>query len=352
MTVLFRWLFLTTLSRIAVITVAVILIFMLAESIDKSRLVGNGLTLEILAEYLLLKVPFMISELMPVVVLIGVSIYMLELSRNHELVALRAAGITFLKLIQPLLAAGAVVGFLMFAVSEWVEPQVNKRLAYIERVHIAQKEALEQGVQWLHEDDMFLRLTPLTSSFFAVLMIKRDNNGLWLERVDAGKGFYEDGQWRLQDVYVSKPNKDAGFTSQYVESLTVPSNLSPQTVAAPDPRDMQWLELYAFEQTLASAGLDSKDYLFQLQRKISAPLSCLIMVLLAYSLCSSMGERAGSGSKGMVLAITIGLLFYVVSSAIKVYVTGDEIPVIYGVWFPNILFFGIAGYLLLKKEGY
>ncbi|HIP07450.1 MAG TPA: LptF/LptG family permease, partial [Mariprofundaceae bacterium] len=101
MTVLFRWLFLTTLSRIAVITVAVILIFMLAESIDKSRLVGNGLTLEILAEYLLLKVPFMISELMPVVVLIGVSIYMLELSRNHELVALRAAGITFLKLIQP-----------------------------------------------------------------------------------------------------------------------------------------------------------------------------------------------------------------------------------------------------------
>jgi len=351
MTVLFRWMFISTLMRVAVIMFAVMLIFMVAESIDKARFLGNGLTLSLLVEYLILKVPFMISELMPVIVLIGVAMYVLEISKHHELAALRAAGITFVKLVQPLLLAGAVFGFLMFAVGEWIEPTVNKRLAYIERVHIAQKDTLEQGVQWLHEDDTFIRLTPLTQSFFAVLMIKRDADGLWQERVEASKGFYAAGQWVLQDVYVSEPNHQ-GFISKHLEKMNVLSQLSPKTVAAPDPRDMQWLELYHFEKTLAAAGLDSKDYLFQLQRKAAAPLGCLIMVLLAYSLCSSMGERMGSNAKGLVMAIAIGLLFYVVSSAIKVYVTGDEIPVVYGVWFPNMLFLGIAGYLLLKKEGY
>ncbi|MDQ7004932.1 MAG: LptF/LptG family permease [Ghiorsea sp.] len=351
MTVLFRWIFLSTLMRITVMMFAVMLIFMVGESIDKARFIGNGLTLPLLIEYLFLKVPFMISEVMPVIVLIGTAMYVLDISKHHELAALRAAGITFLKLIQPLLLAGAVFGFLMFAVGEWIEPAVNKRLAYIERVHIGQKATLEQGVQWLHDKNTFLRLRPLTPSFFTVLMVKRDADGLWQERIEARKGWYEAGKWVLQDVYVSQPNPQ-GVATQHLESLSVVSSLSPKTVAAPDPRNMQWLELYHFEKTLADAGLDSKGYLFQLQRKLAAPLGCLIMILLAYSLCSSMGERMGSNAKGLVLAIVVGLLFYVVSSVVKVYVTGDDIPVIYGAWFPNILFLGISGYLLLKKEGY
>ncbi len=352
MTVVFRWIFLSTLSRVAAITVAVVLIFMVAESIDKARFLGNGLTVQLLLEFLVLKIPFMISELMPVVVLIGVAIYVLELSHNHELAALRAAGVTFTTLLKPLLAAGAVIGLLMFAVGEWVEPLVNQKLSYIQRVHIDKEKPLNQGVQWLHENNNFMRLTPLTNGYFSVLMVKRDDAGLWVERVDANKGRYVQGQWHLEHAYISKPEQNNGFSTQYLKSMVVPSSLNPTTVAAPDPRDMQWLELYEFEQALAEAGLESNGYLFQLQRKISTPISCLIMVILAYSLCAGMGERLGARSKGLMLAITFGLLYHVVGSAIEVYVTGGQIPVIYAVWFPNMLFFGLAGYLLLKKEGY
>jgi len=352
MTVLFRWLFISTLMRIAVITLAIMLIFMMAESIDKAGHLGKGLTLQLLFEYLVLKVPFMISELMPIIVLIGVAVYVLELSHNNELAALRAAGLAFSKLLQPLLAAGVLVGVLMFAVGEWIEPVVNKRLAYIERVHIAKKVALEQGVQWMTEGKRFIRIMPLMPPFFSVLMIQKDNQGLWQERVDASKGYYDQGEWLLENVYVSQANSHGGFTTSFHDTWRVASKLSPKTVATPDPRDMKWMELYAFEKALAAAGLESKAYLFQLQRKLALPLSCLIMVILAYSLCSSMGARAGANVKGVALAISIGLLFYVLGSAIKVYVIGGDLPVVYGVWLPNILFLGVAGYLLLKKEGY
>jgi len=352
MTVLFRWIFLSTLSRVAAITFAVILIFTTVESVDKAKLLGNGLDLQMLLEYLLLKIPFMISEFMPVIILIGVAIYILEISHHHELAALRAAGVTFVTLLKPLLAAGAVVGLLMFVIGEWVEPLVNKRLGYIERVHIKKEKPLEHGVQWLKEGNTFLRLTPLTQPFFSVLMITKGDDGLWQEYLDAGRGRFEQGQWHLENVYVSKPNQNKGFATHFVENTSVPLNLSPKTAASPDPRDMTWAELRQFEKDLAEAGLESHTYMFQLQRKLAVPLSCLIMVMLAYSLCSSMGERVNANSKGLVISITVGLAFYVLGSAMNVYITGQELPVIYGVWFPNILFLGLAVYLLLKKEGY
>ena len=352
MTVLFRWLFFSSLARIVAIAIAVILIFMLGESIDKARYLGDGMDVPLLAEYLILKSPFMISELMPVIVLIGVSIYILEVSHHHELVALQAAGITFVSILKPLLAAGAVFGALMFAAGEWLEPMVNHRLSYIERVNIDKEEVLQQGVQWLHEGDTFMRLTPLTQHYFSMLMVKRDEQGLWQERVDASKSSYADGQWHLEQVYLSKPNANNGFSTQYYPELQLASELSPQTVAAPDPRDMHWLELYRFEKALSGAGLESGSYLYRLHRKLAAPLSCLIMIILAYSLCASMGERVGAKSKGLLLAITTGVLYYVISSAIEVLATGGELPVVYAVWLPNILFLGLSGYLLLKKEGY
>ncbi len=352
MTTLFRWILFSTLVRVAAITLAVVILFMVGESIDKSRYLGQGLDVGLLTEYLILKVPFMISEFMPVIVLIAVAIYILEMSHHHELVALRAAGISFVRLLMPLLSTGALAGLFMFAVGEWVEPVVNKRLNYIEQVHIQKKHNLKQGVQWMSDGNDLLRLMPLTPPYFSVLLIQRDGQGRWQQSLNASKGMYRQGQWHLEDVYVSQRNLDTGFSTQYREHMVIPFSLGPETIAAPSPRDMRWLELYQYERVLAHAGLSSSEYLYQLQRKLAAPLSCLIMVILAYSLCSSMGERTGANTKGIIAVIVIGLTFYVVSSAIRVYVIGEAIPVVFGAWLPNILFLGVAVYLLLAKEGY
>ncbi len=352
MTVLFRWLFFSSLMRIAAITIAVVSIFMIAESFDKARFVGDGLSLGLLAEYLILKIPFMISEFMPVVVLIAVAIYMTEISHHHELAAMRAAGIAMAVLLQPLLAAGAVAGLFTFAIGEWVEPVTNERLAYMERVNIEGKQPLQQGVQWLREAETLMRLTPLTDNYFSLLVLKTDQEGAWLERVDADKATYKYGQWLLGKTYVSHPDADKGIITQTHETFSIRSNLSPETVAAPNPRDMKWFELYRFEKTLAEAGLASDDYAFQLQRKLAAPLGCLLMVILAYSLCSNMGSRIAANSKGLLVAVILGLSFYVFSATVVILVNGGQLPVFFAAWWPNIMFAGLAGYLLLAKEGY
>ncbi len=352
MTVLFRWLFFSALMRVGAIALAVVLLFLIAELISKIGYLGQGLNMSLLLEYLLLKTPLMVPQLMPIVVLIGVSVYVLELSHTHEMVALRAAGITFMSVLKPLLTAGLLVAFIMFAVGEWIEPLVNKRINYIDNVDINKKVEAQQGVQWLHEKNTFIRLTPLTTHYFAMLLLQRGEDGTWLKRIDTKKATYVDGLWKMNQANVMIPDAEQGFTTSTFETLAFPSSLSPKAVEKPDPKDMKWLELYHFEQVLKDAGLDSKVYLFELHKKLAAPLSCLIMVILAYSLCVNTGSRMGTKSKGVLLAISTGLLFYITSSSIEVLAMGERLPVVYAAWFPNVFFLGVAGYLLLKKEGY
>lgn len=352
MTVLFRWIFFSSLMRIAAITIAIVALFMIAESFDKARYIGEGLSLSLLAEYLVLKVPFMISDFMPVIVLIGSAIYMTEISLHHELAALRAAGIAMPVLLKPLLAAAACAGFFAFAMGEWVEPMTNERLAYMERVHIEGRAPLQQGEQWLRDEEQLVRMRPLTDNFFALMILKVNAQGEWLERVDANKAHYENGVWHLKNVFISQPKDGTGMSIKEVESMVIPTSLSPKTVVAPAPRDMQWLELYDFTTALVDAGLDAEAYQLQMHHKIASPLSCLIMAILAYSLCGNMGSRISANSKGLLVAISLGLVFYIFSAMIKVLVDGGNLPVIYAAWWPNILFLGLAGYALLDKEGY
>jgi len=262
---------------------------------------------------------------------------------------MRAAGIAMPVLLKPLLAAAACSALFTFAMSEWVEPITNERLAYIERVHIQKKSPMQYGTQWLRDEQQMFRLKPLRDGYFSMMILKVDEQGTWLERTDAKKAYYKQGVWHLEQVSVNTP-KAMGIQIKTLKQLDIVSSVGPETVAAPSPRDMQWLELYDFTHVLMHAGLDADEYVFQLHKKLAAPLACLIMVILAYSLCGNMGSRIAANSKGLLFAVVLGLLFYIFSTVIVV--LGSQLPVIYAAWWPNIMFLGIAGYLLLHKEGY
>ncbi|MDQ6989298.1 MAG: LptF/LptG family permease [Mariprofundaceae bacterium] len=353
MTVLFRWMFLSSLSRMFAVTMAIVALFMLAESIDKMRYIGDGLTLPLLAEYVLLKAPFMVSDFMPVVILIAVAIHLTDMSHHHEMAALRAAGIAMPIMLKPLLLAATCLALLTFAFGEWVEPTTNPRLSYIERVHISQKQAPVQGEQWLRDEQMFLHLSPLTHDYFALTILKVNANSQWLQRIDAAKAHYEAGAWHLEHAYISLPaNQQTALHTREQSNMRIVTSLNPATVATPDPRNMQWLELYDFAQDLADAGLESQSYVYQFNRKMAVPIACLIMVLLAYSLCENMGSRIAANSKGLMVAIVLGIAFYIFGMLLGMMVDHERLPAMYAAWLPSIFFLGLSGYLLLKKEGY
>jgi len=256
-------------------------------------------------------------------------------------------------ILMPLLAMAACVAGFTFAVSEWVEPVTNVRLDVMERTLVQGKKPLTlRGEQWFRDEQRFFRIKPLRGDYFSFMMLETDKDGQWQKRVDASRASYTAGVWHLQKVYVSQPDAKHGLTVKELGQMEVASSVGPGTATPPKPRDMQLVALYDFARSLKDAGLDAHDYEYQLHKKLSGPLACLIMVVLAYSLCGHMGSRISAGSKGMLAALALGLAFYVFGTSVSVLADGGKLPVAYAAWWPDILFLGIAGYVLLGKEGY
>jgi len=352
MPVIFRWIFSGCLNR-SLFTMAVLLsIYIIIESFDKARHLGHGLSTHLMIEYIVLKIPFMISEFMPIIVLVGASIYLIELSRHHEVVAVRAAGLGINKILIPLLTVATLAAMLSFVIGEWVTPTTNKRLDTIERVHIQHKQADKQGIQWLKDGHRFFRLTALTEQQFALTMLETDQQGNWIKRIDSAKAHYTQGVWQLTNAHISSPSSNQGMQMQQQERYSIRSSAGPETMVLPKARYMRVKQLYHYTRNLEHAGLSNSAYNYALHKKFAAPFSCLLMVILAAALCLHSGDRSGGASWGLILTIAIGLSYYILGNASYLLASSEHLPASFAAWLPSLIFGGLAIFLLLRKEGH
>jgi len=352
MPTLFRWLFYGCLSRTLGLMLALVGIFFVIEAFDKARYLGHGLSGGLLIEYMLLKTPFMVAEFMPVILLLACAAYLSDLSRHNEIVVIRAAGLGIPKVLLPLLFVAGLAAAISFIMGEWVTPVTNKRLDIIERIHIRHQPPNRQGIQWLKEDNRFFRLQPLADKTFHLTILETDDHGRWLKRTDAARAQYTNGVWHLADVHISQPTSTSSMRMQHLETLNVPASIGPDTADPPLPRQMNFLELRQYANDLTRAGLAAASFRFALHRKLAAPLACLIMVILATALCTQLSHRTGRASWGIITCIGLGLLFYVMGNTSSLLSAGERLPAAFAAWLPNMIFGGLAGFLLLHREGY
>jgi len=352
MPVVFRWIFSGCLSRSLITMSALLAIFIIIESFDKARYLGHGLDVPLLIEYMLMKIPFMISEFMPIIVLIGASLYLIDLSRHQEVVALRAAGLGINKVLTPLAAVAILAAAASFIMGEWVTPITNERLNQIEKVNIQHQKSANKGVQWLKDDHRFFRLTPLGGQQFALLMIETDAQGIWQQRIDSPRARYQAGTWHLDHARISTPSDEQVMHVVKQDEMTIRSTTGPETADPPQPGLMTVTQLYRYIHDLQHAGLGADSYTYALHRKFSAPLACLLMVIMAAALCMSSGSRNSHASWGLALSTSLGLLFYVISNAGYLLAGSSHIPPAFAAWLPSLVFGGSAVFILLHREGH
>ncbi|MDQ6964853.1 MAG: LptF/LptG family permease, partial [Mariprofundales bacterium] len=187
MPTLFRWQFHGLLLQLLVTQMALLAIFVIIESFDKSRLLGHhGMTGVIMVEYIVLKIPFMIAEFMPLTMLIAGVIHLLGLVKHQEIVVMRAAGLGISKVMSPMVAVALLAVAVMVLLSEWVTPITNVRLNYIERVYVhGQSPVTRSKLSWYHDGNRFFRVEPLSADDVALLVIESDDQGQWVRRIDA-----------------------------------------------------------------------------------------------------------------------------------------------------------------------
>jgi lipopolysaccharide export system permease protein len=91
-------------------------------------LVGKGLEPEVIAEVLLLSLPFIVALTLPMAVLVAVLYGFSHLTADNEITAMRASGVSVAQMLRPVLVAGAAVAAFNFVFIDQVLPRSNARL--------------------------------------------------------------------------------------------------------------------------------------------------------------------------------------------------------------------------------
>jgi len=124
------------------------------------ELVGKGLSASVIAEVLLLSLPFIIALTLPMAVLVAVLYGFSHLAADNEITAMRASGVSVAQMLRPVFVAGVLVSCFNFFFIDQVLPRSNTRLATLQMDIGRKKPTLamrEQAINPLQGTDYFLR---------------------------------------------------------------------------------------------------------------------------------------------------------------------------------------------------
>jgi lipopolysaccharide export system permease protein len=124
------------------------------------ELVGKGLPWSVIAEFLLLSVPFTVAMTMPMAVLVATLHTFSRLAAENEITAFKASGVSMQRLVRPVILAGAAITVLMTWFNDQVLPRANHRLATLQADIAQVKPTLALSEQVINEvvpKQMFLR---------------------------------------------------------------------------------------------------------------------------------------------------------------------------------------------------
>src|SRR5579872_2898349 len=118
-----------------------------ASILNIGRLVSNEhAPLWAAIEVFLWSLPGDVVLTIPMAMLLGTLLAMQRLSGESEFVAMKAGGITFFRIVAPLLAAGLVMSAVTYALQEYLVPFSQDQLTLIEDVAISHTSAFNRDL--------------------------------------------------------------------------------------------------------------------------------------------------------------------------------------------------------------
>ncbi|HEY2445131.1 MAG TPA: LPS export ABC transporter permease LptG [Rhizomicrobium sp.] len=251
----------------------------------------------------LLQLPDLALKLLPFAVLLGGIFAFVRLSRSHELLAIRAAGVSVWNLLAAPLSVALALGIFAVLIFTPVSSRLLVQFAAMEARLVrgqASQLAISENGLWLRQGD---------SRAQSVIHAQRvSDQGVRLEdvtiflygsadrfdgRIDAQSAVLGGGAWNLKNAWVSGP---AGRVQHY-DMYLLPTRLTPtriqESFAAPDT--LSFWALPGFIDTARQAGFSAARYLLYFDSLLMLPAMFAAMVLLAASFSLRLARLGGMG---------------------------------------------------------
>jgi lipopolysaccharide export system permease protein len=294
----------------------------LAFSIDVvnllNRTAGHEVSSGVVIGMAILQLPDLGQRLLPFAVLLGGVFAFVRLSRNHELEATRAAGVSAWDFLAPPLAVALALGvFTVMAVTP-ISADLLSRFSALEAKYIKGQSSLlavsDNGL-WLRQGDEkeqsvvhALRVAAQGVDLEDVIFFRFDPNDRFLGRISAQSAELSRHGWNLRNAWVSDSQGTQAFHINYL----VPTSMTPARIResfAP-PETLSFWDLPGFIRAAQSAGFSAVRYRLYLYTLLALPILFAAMVFMAASFSLRIGRSGGMAQVVLISALSGFAVFF------------------------------------------
>jgi lipopolysaccharide export system permease protein len=312
------------------------------------------------AEHYVVTLPeILVQQVIPVSLLLALLYVLTNLSRYHELTAMRAAGVSQWRLFLPYLGVGIFLGLVVLAMNELLVPQSAEADHAILHSHDAHPESRDwtaklsfhnetEGRQWEMKN-----YNRVTHEMINPVIHWNLTNGSRLD-IYAARGDYINGQWVFTNVV-----EQSQFTQSNFNVLTLPLSENPawinseikvntmslnEAAKRPELSIREVLDYCRLHPHLTAE--QNATLMTQLQCRFAQPFTCLAVVLIALPFGSRIGRH--NVFAGVASSVFICFAYFIMQRFAMGLGIGEKLPPFLAAWLPNLVF-GATGLLLLWR---
>ena len=344
-------------------TVGMLGLFYISTFVDLSDKWFKGQTsLGMLAQFLLWSTPEWLTYILALAVLLSSLVTIGLLTKNSELVVMRACGISLYRTALPLVLFACAASAVLFAMEERLLATANRnadRLKHIIRTGSPQTFGV-MNRKWMvgrnGEVYHYQFYDPRQRELNSLSVFNFDEAAHTIRsRVFAAKAVYAPAagptgqvpQWRLEQGW----SREFGPRSQVKEFSQFTDRLAPLEAAdyfvteTREPDLMNFGQLRTYIGELRASGYNVLEHEVGLNRKVAFPFVTVVMTLLAIPFAVSTGKRGAM--YGIGIGIVLALVYWVMISIFAAFGIGGLLDPVLAAWAPNLIFGAAAAFLLL-----
>lgn len=314
-----RYLMREAFSAIFLVLAAFLALFTFFDLISEMRSVGKGgYQFGHAVIYVLLSLPGMVYELIPIAALIGTLYSLSNLARHSEITVLRASGLATGDLLMTLFRVAALLAVLTLLVGEGLVP-FSERMAQELRTRALSNLIAHQGFDtglWVKDGRSFINIREATpdARLQGVRIYQFDEKNALRSVTEAKEAsFLPPERWLLKDVVRTVVDDESAHVERVDQdewhSAVNPDLLSVLLVA---PERMSLFGLVNYTRHLIDNHQKTERYEIAIWKKLIYPLAALVMVALALPFGYS-HDRVGGVSLKIFTGVMFGILFYMLN---------------------------------------
>jgi LPS export ABC transporter permease LptF/LPS export ABC transporter permease LptG len=318
----------------------------------------NNIPFSTVLDYFRNLVPLMVYQLAPLATLVATLVTLAVLTKNNEVIAFKASGVSLYRLVLPLTLAGALIAGAMFVLDDTYLPHANQRQDAL-RNEIKGRPAqtyFQPARQWIFGENNKIynyELFDFERQFFGGLNVFEIDPATFQvrRRIYASRATWEptENTWVLAGGWIRDfdGSRVTRFTPFKVTSL--PELSEPPSYFRREVRQyyqMNWRQLGAYISSLQQAGFDTSRLSVQWHKKFAFPLIAAIIVFLAAPFAFLVGTRGAIS--GLAVAVGIGIVYWAASALFEAMGSVGQLPPFLAGWAPDAIFGFLAVYFFLK----